>query len=119
MRLPEITDDEFGKPFSSPTLTINEHNYVQSGSLDRYNDAFHPDSLGYIYDDLSRGSGPDNVQFQQFTATNTSGLNSFSNIPVMVYDPRNANGPYFGTLGITLRQHNVFINGSDGKAMAS
>ncbi|MBV8819022.1 MAG: RHS repeat-associated core domain-containing protein [Acidobacteriaceae bacterium] len=105
--------DEFGQPYKSATLTVNEHNYVQSGSLRGYNSAFYPDSQGYIYDDLSRGGGSDTVEFQQFTATNTSGLNSFSNIPVMVYDPRNPNGPYFGTLGITLRQHDVFINGSD------
>ena len=32
-------------------------------------------------------------------------------IPFQVYDPKNPNGPFFGTLGITLRQHTVFING--------
>jgi hypothetical protein len=71
-----------------------------------------------MFDDfLTKGgdNSPDTTEFQQFTASNTSGLNSFANVPVMVYDPANPNGPYFGTLGITLRQHDVFINGSDGK----
>ena len=107
--------DEFGQPFTSPTLSIAEHNYVQSGSLNAYNSTFYPDSKGNIVDLLSRGTNSDTVEFQQFTATNTSGLNSFSNMPVMVYDPTNPKGPFFGTLGITLRQHTVFINGSDGK----
>jgi len=105
--------DEFGQPYADPNLTISEHNYVQSGSLSAYNSTWHVDNKGEFEDYLSRGSGPDTTEYQQFTASNSSGLNSFSNAPVMVYDPSNPNGPFFGTLGIVLRQHSVWINGSD------
>ena len=107
--------DEFGNPYASPSLTISEHNYVQSGSLGAFGGTWHVDSNGEFVDLLSRGHNVDTVEFQQVTASNSSGLNSFANVPVMVYDPNNPSGPYFGTLGITLRQHTVFINGSDGK----
>ena len=69
-----------------------------------------------MFDDfLGRGTGSDLVMFQQFTATNASGLNQFINQPVMVRDDANPNGPFFGTLGIAARRDEVFINGSDGK----
>ena len=106
--------DEFGNPYSSPTLTISEHNYVQSGSLSAYGGVWHVDQNGEFTDILSRGGGPDTTEFQQFSASNSSGLNSFANMPVMVYDATLPNGPFFGTLGIVLRQHSVWINGNSG-----
>lgn len=73
-----------------------------------------------MFDDfVSRGSGNDVIFFQKFTASNSSGLNSFLNQPVMVHDPSNPNGPVFGTLGIQAQKNQVFINGSDGKANAA
>jgi RHS repeat-associated protein len=104
--------DNVGDPYASSSLTISEHNYVQTGSLSAYNSPWHVNQNGMFDDFLSRGSGPDTVEYQQ---SNSSGLNSFINQPVMVRDVANPNGPFFGTLGITLRQHDVFINDSDGK----
>ena len=55
------------------------------------------------------------LMFQTFTASNSSGLNSFVNQPVMILDAANPNGPFFGTLGIVARRDDVYINGSDGR----
>jgi len=106
--------DEFGQPYAG--IQINEHVYVQSGSLRATSgEPWTTDSNGEFVDILTRGGSPDTVAFQQFTATNPGGLNAFTNRPVMVFDPKTANGPFFGTLGISYRQHSVIINGNDGK----
>lgn len=107
--------DQFGDPYAAAGLTISEHVHVQSGELTGLDSTWHVNNYGMFQDVLTKGAGPDTTEFQQFTASNVSGLNSFGSVSVMVYDPANPNGPYFGTLGITLRQHDVFINGSDGK----
>jgi len=108
--------DNFGNPYGSAGLTINEQNYVQTGVLTSYGSTFTPNSNGIFEDELSRGTGsPDLVMFQTFTASNSSGLNSFANQAVMVLDAANPNGPFFGTLGIAARRDEVSINGSDGR----
>ena len=73
----------------------------------------------HLGDFLTRAGSPDTVEYQQFTATNTTGLNAFPSVPVIIKDPTLANGPFFGTLGIKLMQHTVCINSNDGKVNES